>query len=58
MDSLPPKLRAVAELSFIEDFDPSEIAARLGVCESTAKSRKARAIAALKLALDNASRAA
>jgi RNA polymerase sigma factor (sigma-70 family) len=49
--SLPPKLRMVAELALIEQMPQVEIAAALGLSPSAVKSRAARALKALKAAL-------
>jgi RNA polymerase sigma-70 factor, ECF subfamily len=49
--TLPPKLRLVAELALIEQMPQAEIAEALGLSPSAVKSRAARALKALKAAL-------
>jgi RNA polymerase sigma factor (sigma-70 family) len=49
--TLPPRLRLVAELALIEQWPQEEIAAALGISRSAVKSRAARALKALKHAL-------
>jgi RNA polymerase sigma-70 factor (ECF subfamily) len=49
--TLPPKLRVVAELALIEQWPQEEIADALGISRSAVKSRAARALKALKDAL-------
>lgn len=49
--TLPPKLRVVAELALVEQWPQEEIADALGISRSAVKSRAARAMKALKRAL-------
>lgn len=48
---LPPKLRMVAELAFIEEWPHEDIASALGISRSAVKSRAFRAMRHLKEAL-------
>jgi RNA polymerase sigma-70 factor (ECF subfamily) len=48
---LPPKLRIVAELAFVEEWPHEEIAGTLGISRSAVKSRAFRAMHHLKDAL-------
>ena len=50
--TLPPKLRLVAELALIDEWTQEEIAEALGISRSAVKSRAARALKALKRALE------
>jgi RNA polymerase sigma-70 factor (ECF subfamily) len=50
--TLPAKLRMVAELALIAEWPQEEIAAALGISRSAVKSRAARALKALKRALE------
>ena len=49
--TLPPKLRVVAELAFVERWPQEEIAAALGLSRSAVKARAFRAMKSLKVAL-------
>jgi RNA polymerase sigma-70 factor, ECF subfamily len=49
--TLAPKLRVVAELALIDEWPQDDIATALGISRSAVKSRAARALKALKAAL-------
>jgi len=49
--TLPPKLRVVADLAFVENWPQEEIAAALGISRSAVKARAFRAMNRLKVAL-------
>jgi RNA polymerase sigma-70 factor, ECF subfamily len=49
--TLPPKLRVVAELAFVENWPQDDIAAALGISRSAVKARAFRAMRNLKVAL-------
>jgi RNA polymerase sigma-70 factor (ECF subfamily) len=53
VEKLPPGARKIFKLSVIDGMDSKKIAALLGVCESTVRNQKKRAIDLLRMALKN-----
>jgi RNA polymerase sigma factor (sigma-70 family) len=51
--TLPPKLRLVAQLALVDEMPQEEIASALGISRSAVKSRAARALKALRAALQH-----
>ena len=51
LEHLPPREREVIEMTFFEDLDPSEVAARVNLSEGAVRATKSRAIARLRTIL-------